>query len=457
MAPPSLARRLVKTAWLAVLVATAAAARLRADDGSPPVVERIEFVGNRTDEWILRRRLPFSEGQTLPPDGLDRARRALSDMRLFKQVFVSSAPAEGGGALVTVALDDGWYLIPFPFYASGSGGGRGGMVLAERNIFRRAESLTAAGFSGGGGEHESAAAACEGWSLQVSRSRRRFEERVYSDGGFTSTAGLRRPSDESDPSRAGTVLFEGERKSDEGRIAVSFPLPGLRGTAGWEPARIRQAVPAGGSAATREERVGQAVLGLRAGAEARENFMGDLGNLLGFGLAGLEDRLKPLPHPVGRIGFGATLTRGAAWTGSERPYTYGLATVSASRSWGKRNNLSFTLAGGRGHDLPEARKLATGPQLGMIGQYAREFRGRGALAAGTSFSRPLSTTKRGIWQGMVFVEAARAWDGRGRDKAGAGASVFYRFWRFPLPLGVTVTRSLDDQDTQVSAAVGGRF
>jgi hypothetical protein len=58
---------------------------------------------------------------------------------------------------------------------------------------------------------------------------------------------------------------------------------------------------------------------------------------------------------------------------------------------------------------------------------------------------------------MVFVEAGRAWDGIGRDKEGVGASVFYRFWRFPLPLGFTVTRSLDDRDTQVSAAVGGRF
>jgi hypothetical protein len=447
----------MKTALYAVLIAAAAAARTWGADGSSPVVERIEFIGNRTDERILRRRLPFSEGRVLPPDGLDRARRALSDMRLFKQIYVSSAPAEGGGALVTVAVDDGWYLIPFPFYASGSGGGRGGMVLAERNIFRRAESLTAAGFSGGGGERESAAAACEGWVVQASKSRRRFDERVYADGGFTSTAGLRRPSDEANPSHYGTVLFEDERRSNEGRLAVSFPLPGLRGTIGWEPARIRQAVPAGGSDVTQEERVGQAVLGLRAGAEARESFQGDLGNLLGFGLADLGDRLKPLPHPVGRIGLGATLYRGAAWTGSERTYTYGLGTVSASRSWGMRNNLSFTLTGGRGHDLPEARKLATGPDLGMIGQYAREFRGRGALAAGTSFSRPLSSTMRGVWQGMVFAEAARAWDGKGRDKAGVGASLFYRFWRFPLPLGFTVTRSLDDRDTQVSAAVGGKF
>jgi hypothetical protein len=447
----------MRTALLAVFLTAATAALARAADGSLPVVERIEFIGNRTDERILRRRLPFSEGQVLAPDGLDRARRALLEMRLFKRVVVSSAPAEGGGALVTVALGDGWYLLPFPFFASGSGGGRGGMILAERNIFRRAESLTAAGFFGEGGERVSAAAACEGWGLQASKSRQSFEERVYADGGFSSSSGFRRPSDESNPSHYGTVLFEDKRKSDEGRLAASFPLPGIRGTVGWEPARIQEAVPEGGSAATREERVGQAFFGLRAGAEARESFLGDLGNLLGFGLADVGDRLKPLPRPVERIGFGANLYRGAAWTGAERPFTYGVGTVSASRSWGMRNKLSFTLTGGLGRDLPEARKLATGPELGMIGQYAREFRGRSALAAGTSFSRPFRATVRGAWEGMVFVEAGRAWDGIGRDKEGVGASVFYRFWRFPLPLGFTVTRSLDDRDTQVSAAVGGRF
>ena len=42
-------------------------------------------------------------------------------------------------------------------------------------------------------------------------------------------------------------------------------------------------------------------------------------------------------------------------------------------------------------------------------------------------------------------------------KTGAGASFWYKFWRFPLPLGFSSTYSFDDHDPQVSAALGGRF
>ncbi|HOW89884.1 MAG TPA: POTRA domain-containing protein, partial [Elusimicrobiales bacterium] len=65
-------------------------------------IERIVITGNRTSEKVLRRRLPFSEGDALGPDALKEARTALWDMRQFKKVEVSSSSAPGGGAEVLV-------------------------------------------------------------------------------------------------------------------------------------------------------------------------------------------------------------------------------------------------------------------------------------------------------------------------------------------------------------------
>jgi len=124
-----------------------AAAQVPAVPAGPVLIDRIVFRGNRTSEKLLRRHLPFSEGEPPAPSSLKDARNALWDMRQFKQVDVSSSAAPGGNAEITVTVSDGWYLAPFPFFTGGSGGGRGGLMLFSRNIFRQTESVMASAFS----------------------------------------------------------------------------------------------------------------------------------------------------------------------------------------------------------------------------------------------------------------------------------------------------------------------
>jgi len=102
---------------------------------------------------------------------------------------------------------------------------------------------------------------------------------------------------------------------------------------------------------------------------------------------------------------------------------------------------------------------ATGRVSALSGAYAREFRGDSAAGAGLTYSHPFRITRRGIWQGMLFVETARAWGGSAASgsKTGAGAGFWYKFWRFPVPFGFSYTYSFDDTDAQATAAMGGRF
>ena len=103
------------------LLLRAAAAQTVAVSTTPVRIAKIIFHGNRTAENILRKHLPFSEGDALGASTLQDAKAGLWDMRQFKQVEVSSAALPGDSAEVDITVADGWYLLPLPFFSGGSG------------------------------------------------------------------------------------------------------------------------------------------------------------------------------------------------------------------------------------------------------------------------------------------------------------------------------------------------
>ena len=429
---------------------------------TPVRITKIIFRGNRTDETLLRKHLPFSEGDPLGPSTLKAAQTSLWDMRQFKQVHVSSSAVPGGNAEIDINVEDGWYLAPLPFFAGGSGGGRGGLVLFGKNIFRQAESLIASAFSSPTGSSAALALQRERWSLSAAVRRHAITERQYADGAF-SASGFGSPSDERDPSRYGTVADSYHKAIDETAFALGMPLtrasdrlPDLSAAFGWERSGLKYSDPSP-SLPWDSGRRGQAFISLKSGREDA-NAADAVGSIFGFGLADMERRLAPLPAPSLASGTEISYHRGAAWTGSDFSYGYILAQWEDTLSWGTHRSLSLRLAGGHGKGLPPSRLLATSRETGLSGNYAREFRGDSAAGASLTYSHPFRITRRGVWQGALFAEAARAWDGAAPGtKTGAGASFWYKFWRFPLPLGFSCTYSFDDHDTQVSAALGGRF
>ncbi|MFA6434914.1 MAG: hypothetical protein WCW52_09485 [Elusimicrobiales bacterium] len=430
---------------------------------APVRIEKIVFRGNRTVEKLLRGHLPFSEGDPLGPSALKDARTGLWDMRQFKQVEVSSCAVPGGNAEIDITVADGWYLVPFPFFSGGSGGGRGGLVLFAKNVFKRAESIMASAASGSAGSSYALALRLERLSFGAAVRRREATERQYADGAFSASSGFGSPPDAREPSRYGEISDSYKKTTEETTLSMGFPLTGgpaggagLSAAFGWEAARLAYSAPAPVLPAD-AGRQGQAFISLRsgrAGAGAAEA----IGALFGFGLADMERRLAPLPVHSFTSGAEVSYHKGAAWTGSDFNYGYFLAQWESTLTWGTHRSLSLRLAGGNGSGLPPNRLPATGRVTGLSGNYAREFRGNSAAGASLIYSHPFRITRRGLWQGALFAETARAWAGQAAGvKTGAGASFWYKFWRFPLPLGFSYTYSFDDRDSQLSAALGGRF
>ena len=419
---------------------------------------RINFYGNRTDEAVLRRHLPFTEGDMLDSSSLDDARSAMYQMRHFKKVDVSSSPAEFGGAEVAITVSDGWYVIPLPVVSAGSGGGHGGLVIQERNYLSMSESLVALGMIGQIGRRYMLEADWEGFSLKLESTRRDYLERAYGDGGFTNASGFGSPLDLKTFNKYGLPTTSYKKHQESVLILAEVPIfyP-LFVSAGLDQ-RISSYAEPQPSAPSDAGRLGALFVGMKIGS--LESFGGEaLGVIFGYGLAGLEERIKPLSHPVFDWGLGAQAFRASQLANSNFDFGYGILRGSAALIWGQYQSLSVFFSGGHGYSLPASMLLGTGSQTALQGTYAREFRGESAGGVSVIYSNPIWMSRWGVLQASLFAEDARAWS-KGlpqRDKQGIGGSISFRNWRFPVPIGIGYTYSRDDKDSQVGGAIGGRF
>ncbi len=430
------------------------------DPSAPPArIRAIIFHGNRTQAWVLRRVLPFKEGDNLQPDGLWQARESLYRLQLFKQIAVSSSPAGAGEADVQIFVRDGWYLVPFPFGALGAGGARAGLYVAGRNVLRRSESLFIMGLQSTHGRRAGFGGSWLDYSIEASHERHRAEERSYEDGGFSAPGGLGAPVDQNKAGNFGFLNSTYLKSEESGALEFGLPLTvmGARLAAkfGWDYSMIRYA-PKLNLPPPDSGRYSQLTFaanwGLRAGGPVDAT---DLGAVLGFGMADIEERLKPLPRPRYDPWADVRASQAGRATGADFAFSALRARAGIARSWGRQQQFTVEVAGGRGWGLPPARLLATSALL--QGNYAREFRGHSTAGMGIRYSHPFRMTRRGVWQGILFGDGAVAADRGTRAKMGAGFGFGYRFWRFPIPLGLTYTHSFDDRDSQLSGVLGGRF
>jgi hypothetical protein len=184
----------------------------------------------------------------------------------------------------------------------------------------------------------------------------------------------------------------------------------------------------------------------------------DMGVIFGMGLADMDKRLRQRTKTENRWGGGLSVSNAGAWTGSDYAFSKAALSLENSTVWGGENWLSLRCSASLSGNAPENQLPATGRETGLMGRYAREFRAPRMAGLNVSFAKPILRSKRGILQAAVFAETAfdPAYSSATAQK-GAGYSLSYRFWRFPLPLGFSQTYSFRDRDMQVSAAIGGRF
>lgn len=426
-------------------------------------VNTISFSGNRTSESTLRAAIPIKEGGALTQQTLEETYNALYSMRLFKSVAISTSAAGEGLADVHIAAKDGWYLIPMPFAVSGQGGSSAGLFIMSRNVFKKAESVSVSGAIGSAGGAAAGFFEKDGCSLAIVHSERSAEEGFYTDGGYSSAQNMRK-SDGQDNydflSKFGNLDSMYKRRKQTNSVSAGFPLARRAGLPALSAALSyngeKNTYGDGLKARHGGGRASSISITLNAGGRGEK--MDDMGVIFGLGLADLDKRIEKRIKAETSWRGSLNIAGAGAWTGSDYAFSKTEISVENSTVWGRANRFSLRGCAAVSANAPESQLFATGRETGLMGQYAREFRAPRLTSFGASFAKPLYTTRRGMLQATVFAETAfDPADYSATAQKGAGFSLFYRFWRFPLPLGFSQTYSFRDKNMQVSAAIGGRF
>jgi hypothetical protein len=183
--------------------------------------------------------------------------------------------------------------------------------------------------------------------------------------------------------------------------------------------------------------------------------MGGFGRMFGLGMSSVGHALVRLPKPETARRFSLSVERGDEALGSDEEYTKLQGAVHQTTLFRDWSALTLAVRGGVGESLPPSQMFATSRQAGLYGVYAREYRGDYLLSGGVRYHREFFRNRVGYLGADAFLDLAGAWDGDEYwTREGIGLNLAYRFWRFPLPLGLGWTYCADDNNVQVSFAIG---
>ena len=185
------------------------------------------------------------------------------------------------------------------------------------------------------------------------------------------------------------------------------------------------------------------------------NFAQSFGALFGLGLSDLSQKLRPLSATQYTRYYETYYSYGGPQTGSDFTFSEAGAGFSLQAELPQRHLISYRLKAIKGFGLPAGQYIPTNRPLSLIGTYAQEYRGAAGVGNSLSLAYYLSKSKRGLLAAEPFAEYARIWDqSHPRSQTGAGINFYYRFWRFPLPLGLSYTYSFENKRSEVTATVG---
>lgn len=420
------------------------------------IVSAINITCKRTSPSEILSRIPLKTGGKWTAAAEAKTRTELHDMGVFRKLEVVSHYDEAaGGVIVDINADDGWYVLPLPLLTSGSSGGGFSLMLLSGNLFHRAETIFLRGSVGKDTSSAMGGLATDNWFFSANGASSSSTENLYSDGAYNTLAAT------PDTGKVGQPVNWYARKSEQHSFSVARKLNDNHNVGVmFSQAKyiLKDAAVPIPDEPGRHNTLGLSYTYTQENNGGISKQGGGMGVLFGLGLSDLQERLT-LRNNIGSLhvvdvkGF-----RAGNYIGSE--YDYSALQLSWRGVWEfpKRDKLAFRVSGAKGWTLPFTQLIATGPMLGLRGQYRREWRGNQGAGGTASFSYFLSRSKRGLLVMEPFAESAFVWNGNTRyNQSGAGVNFYYQFWRFPMPLGLGYTWSFADKEGVVSMAAGFGF
>lgn len=412
-------------------------------------VRKISASSDRMYPEVLKKHFLIKQGDIFSTSSYEKAQEDLHKLRVFKKLHFSTSFPTANSIDINIQAQDGWYIFPLAF-VSGGKKSAAGVSLAAGNLFKQGESTFL--FAGGSKDGFSSSA---GLQLQdnfflFDFTKLNVNERFYKNywsnhfGVFSTT------DDEEEylSDLIGQVHMKKEQFSFTYMHRFNRTLRFF-----IKPQYIHYAYSQPNYDSGNHHQI---TAGLRLSDDIRQGT--NMGALSGYGLTDKEKSLQNLPQV--RNGYLANIfyTYGGNWTGSD----YNISKLGIEADWivefKNRHMWIAQLKAQESFESPFSDEIISTELLSGQGRYDRLKRGKRGAGISTSFVYYLLRNQTGLLSLSPFYELAYVYTGGGyRPHSGAGATLAYKLWRFPFPLGINYTHNLQDGSNQVGFVLGGKF
>ena len=410
-------------------------------------VGEVTASSTRMSPETLKKLFLLKPGDAFSPEAYDKAQDDLHQLRVFKKLDFSAVP-QGDKVNISINAQDGSYIFPLAFVAGGAKSAAG-VSLAGGNLFKQGESTFL--FAGGSQDGVTASAGVNLGDdhFSIGYTKLNFDQRFYS-GYRSNIFGVFSTTDDEDEY---TNDLKAQVHSKKEQFSATYSHRFSRTFRAFiRPEYVRYTYSAPGFDNGNHNQV---TLGLRLTDDIRQGT--NMGALSGYGLTDKEKSLRNLSRA--RQGYAADLfyTGGGNWTGSD----YDIAKLGLTAAWVlELKNRHMLIVQGKAQDAFKASfsDEILSADLLTFGRYDRQIRGERGAGIGASFVYYLLRNQTGLLSLAPFYENAYVYaGGQYRAHSGAGATLSYKLWRFPLPLGINYTHNLQDGADLVGFVIGGAF
>ena len=412
-------------------------------------VHQVTAQTTRMSEATLKKRFRLKPGDLFTPQAYQKAQEELHKLRVFKTLEFLEKEHEHG-VNIHIKADDRTYVFPMAFALSGKKRAAG-LSLASGNLFKQGESVFV--FAGGSrdGFSTHGGVALGDHLFYTAYTHLNYEQSFYKNGWATVPGVFSSTDDKGkhDSALLGKVRARRDSWSFTYRRKFSSVWSAFI-TAQYDYYQYKNGVLDSGN----HSRV---TLGFQYADDIRPDL--NMGALSGIGLSDKAQALRNLPHVrMGKLAQ-VSYTTGGHWTGSD--YNINKLALGGGLLWElkTRHILALFAKAQRAMDAPFSDQIVSSDLLFDMGLYDREQRGKGGVSGGVSFTYFILRNQTGLLSVMPFYELAYVTSGGNhyQPHSGVGATVTYRLWRFPLPIGVNFTHNIDDGTHHIGVKLGGRF
>jgi len=444
-------KRILLCAALMAACATSSLAQL--------TIESIRISGNRVKESVIRKNLGFKEGDIWNDDLINTGKKNLFRLKIFKELSMAAKVSPSSSTVtVDIAAKDGWFLLPIPMTSVQGGEQRFILLLTSQNICRTAERMTLFNSFKEGGVSSLFIFSNKDYSLTFGERNTSVTEYAYADGGLSDKTFNKNGASEK-PEDFGTVTAEYTQETAEPLLMAGMSVTDrIKASAGVQSTRVSYRQGSIGAAPGDNGIMNTLILRLNAEEIDTIKDADSVGRMFGLGMAEVKEVIRTGKRDPSVWLWSMQLENSGAAVSSDFPYTKVSAALARKTVFSWRNALTASTRMTGGTSLPPSQMPATNQQDGLRGYYAREFKGDRVINSYISYAQPIHMTMTGYFSVESFFDwGVCMTDAVHHDRTGAGLTVSYRFWRFPLPIGVGYTYSFDDLNWQAVFSIGGRF